>query len=598
MAEAGDGGGSPYRVRYGHDIFCTGHRVDPGGGNEGEVADLFSRCLHAKIKQSELLVERWRTKEDYDAAVDKAAREMFRAICLEDRRKFVQASTNQPMQDREAIEILAVELMELRNTLKIQMKRKHAAAAAAEMDQRRQQEEQARRDEERARRDREEFEREQRRREYRRHPPPNGTSAGRNGGRDRWGANPVSPSPAYAFGGDHPAWGGIGMGQRRQGSDRRSPFHRSDDHDVFASASVGEHDGVERGAGKASAAGPPKPDKLTQARQRMAEMQRKRKEKESEEMTRGDGAPNRGRGNGGSGGGRGAPSSSFHGHIPRKRASASGDHKSGQKQSNKKQNIGEKHRFRKLVSATEASSPPPKRKPTWEPPPGRTHATAVEDEMTGGFDLDDAGSLPSVSATLDESESQSANNASPGVDECLEFSSDASPFSKKRGLKVSRKKAASEAPSSMATVSKRPVDEFVGADDNNALPSKANRNQDALKAKKRLTKESAEEAAAATPVDVPLTSIVGLDGIVTIEPMGQDAYEKLQNPVMKGRSLLVQSEKQKLPPCKFFLCISYQFHCLQPDLSLERLPNPSLFSVFCPCQLITCATNTMQGRLA
>ena len=597
MAEAGDGGGSPYRVRYGHDIFCTGHRVDPGGGNEGEVADLFSRCLHAKIKQSELLVERWRTKEDYDAAVDKAAREMFRAICLEDRRKFVQASTNQPMQDREAIEILAVELMELRNTLKIQMKRKHAAAAAAEMDQRRQQEEQARRDEERARRDREEFEREQRRREYRRHPPPNGTSAGRNGGRDRWCANPVSPSPAYAFGGDHPAWGGIGMGQRRQGSDRRSPFHRSDDHDVFASASVGEHDGGERGAGKASAAGPPKPDKLTQARQRMAEMQRKRKEKESEEMTRGDGAPNRGRGNGDRGGGRGAPSSSFHGHIPRKRASASGDHKSGQKQSNKKQNIGEKHRFRKLVSATEASSPPPKRKPTWEPPPGRTHATAVEDEMTGGFDLDDAGSLPSVSATLGESESQSANNASPGVDECLEFSSDASPFSKKRGLKVSRKKAASEAPSSMATVSKRSVDEVVGADDNSALPSKANRNQDALKAKKRLTKESAEEAAAATPVDVPLTSIVGLDGIVTIEPMGQDAYEKLQNPVMKGRSLLVRSEKQKLPPCKFFLCISCQVHCLQPDLSLERLPNPSLFSVFLSMS-ITCATNTMQGRLA
>ena len=485
MANAGDGGGSPYRVRYGHDIFCNGRRVDPGGGNEGEVADLFSRCLHAKVRQSELIDPR--TKEEYEAAVDKAAREMFRAICLEDRRKFVQASTNQPMQDREAIEILKVELMELRNTIKIRMKRAAAAAAAAEAaerdqrrqreEQQRQQREQARRDEERARRDREEFEREQWRRQgqHRRHPPPNGTSAGGGGGRDRWCANPVSPSPAYAFGGDHPAWGGMGMGQRRQGSDRRSPFHRSDDHDVFASASAYDSDGGERGAGKTPAAGPPKPDKLTQVRQRMAEMQRKRKGKESEEKKRGDDrAPNRGGGNGG-GGGRGAPSSSFHGHIPRKRSAGGDDkakgNKSGQKQSNKKQNVGEKHRFRKLVSATEASSPPTKRKPTWEPPPGRTHAptnsppptspgrrtangkaissgenqsigrnkiignmpqqarptspgapaempeasdlaeetadTANEDEIAAGFDMDDTESLPSVSANATLGESES-----------------------------------------------------------------------------------------------------------------------------------------------------------------------------------------------
>lgn len=639
--------------------------MDPGGGNEGEVADLFSRCLHKKVMQSELLDPR--TKENYEAAVDAAAREMFRAICLEDRRKFVQASTNQPMQDREAIEILKVELMELRNTIKIQMKR---AAAAAERDQRRQQEEQqqreqARRDEERARRDREEFEREQWRRkgQHRRHPPPNGTSAGGGGGgggRDRWCANPVSPSPAYAFGGDHPAWGGIGMGQRRQGSDRRSPFHRSDDHDVFASASAYDSDceGGRR-AGKAIASGPPKPDKLTQARQHIAEMQRKRKGKESEERTRRDDrAPNRGGGNGGSGGGgRGAPSS-FHGHIPRKRSAAGDDkskgNKSGQKQSNKKQNIGEKHRFRKLVSATEASSPPPKRKPIWEPPPGRTHAptnllppaspgrhtangkaissgenqsvgrkvigkmpqqvrptspvaptkmtgasdlaetadTAVDDEMAGGFDMDDTESLPSVSATVGESESQSAHNASPGVD--VEFSSDASPFSKKRGLKVSRKKKASESPSSMATGSKRTVDEVVEADDNSALPSKVNKNQDALKAKKRLTEESAEEAAV-TPVDVPLPSIVGLDGIVTIEPMGQDAYEKLQNPVMKGRSHL---SSEKLPPCKFFFVFPLRSTvCTLAFLSSVYLTQAS--SLLFAHVTSTCATtNIIQGRLA
>ena len=640
--------------------------MDPGGGNEGEVADLFSRCLHAKVRQSELIDPR--TKEEYEAAVDKAAREMFRAICLEDRRKFVQASTNQPMQDREAIEILKVELMELRNTIKIRMKR--AAAAAAAEDQRRQREEeqreQARRDEERARRDREEFEREQWRRQsqHRRHPPPNGTSAGGGGGRDRWCANPVSPSPAYAFGGDHPAWGGMGMGQRRQGSDRRSPFHRSDDHDVFASASAYDSDGGGRGAGKTSAAGPPKPDKLTQARQRMAEMQRKRKGKESEEKTRGDDrAPNRGGGNVG-GGGRGAPSLSFHGHIPRKRSAAGDDkargNKSGQKQSNKKQNVGEKHRFRKLVSATEASSPPTKRKPIWEPPPGRTHAptnslpptspgrhtangkaissgenqsigrnkiignmpqqarptspgapaempeasnlaeetadTANEDEMAAGFVMDDTESLPSVSAnaTLGESESQLAISASPGVD--VEFSSNASPFSKKRGLKVSRKKAASESPSSKGTGSKRSVDKVVEADDNSALPSKVNKNQDALKAKKRLTEESAEEAAV-PPVDVPFSSIVGLDGIVTIEPMGWDAYEKLQNPVMKGRSHL---SSEKLPPCKFFFVFPTHVLILHPNPSLELLSNPSLFSIFSVICYVTstCATtNNMQGRL-
>lgn len=636
--------------------------MDPGGGNEGEVADLFSRCLHAKVRQSELIDPR--TKEEYETAVDKAAREMFRAICLEDRRKFVQASTNQPMQDREAIEILKVELMELRNTIKIRMKRAAASAAAeaAERDQRRQrdeqqrqQREQARRDEERARRDREEFEREQLRRQsqHRRHPPPNGTSAGGGGGRDRWCANPVSPSPAYAFGGDHPAWGGMGMGQRRQGSD----------HDVFASASACDSDGGERGALKIPAAGPPKPDKLTQVRQRMAEMQRKRKGKESEEKTRGDDrAPNRGGGNvggGSGGGGRGAPSSSFRGHIPRKR-SAAGDNKargnkSGQKQSNKKQNVGEKHRFKKLVSATEASSPPPKRKPIWEPPPGRTHAptnslpptspgrrtangkaissgenqsierskiignmpqqarptspgapaempeasdlaktadTANEDEMAAGFDMDDTESLPSVSAnaTLGESESQLAISASPGVG--VEFSSDASPFSKKRGLKVSRKKAASESSSSKGTGSKRSVDKVVEVDDNSALPSKVNKNQDALKAKKRLTEESAEEAAV-PPADVPLSSIVGLDGIVTIEPMGWDAYEKLQNPVMKGRSHL---SSEKLPPCKFFY-ISIRVQILHPNPSLELLSNPNLFFIFSIICYVTstCATTYRAG---
>ena len=578
--------------------------MDPGGGNEGGVADLFSRCVHKKVTcvQSALLEPR--TKEEYEAAVDKAARELFRVICLEDRRKFVQASTNQPMQDREAIEILKVELMELRNTIKIRMKRAAAAAAAAaERDQ--QQQEQARRDEERARRDREEFEREQWRRQgqNRRHPPPNGTCAGGGGGGGggggiRWCANPVSPSPAYAFGGDHPAWGGMGIGQRQRGSDRRSPFHRSEDHDVFASASAFDSD-CEGGrkAGKGTASGPPKPDKLTQARQHIAEMQRKRKGKESEERTRGDDrGPSRGGGNGGR-----PPSSSFHGHIPRKRSAGddkSKGNKSGQKQSNKKQNIGGKHRFKKLVSTTEASFPLTKRKPTWEPPPGRTHAptslpsptspgrdaakgeamtsgenqarptssvapakmpdasdlaeiadTAVEDEMAGGFDMDDTESLPSVSAiaSLGESESHSANSASPVVD--FEFSSDASPFSKKRGLKVSRKKAATEAPSSMATGSERSIDEVVGPDDNCALPSKVNKNQDALKAKKRPTEESAEEAAV-TPADLPLSSIVGLDGIVTIEPMGQNEYEKLQNPVMKGRSHLCS---KKLPPCEFFL---------------------------------------------
>ena len=116
-------------------------------------------------------------------------------------------------------------------------------------------------------------------------------------------------------------------------------------------------------------------------------------------------------------------------------------------------------------------------------------------------------------------------------------------------MKVSRKKAASESPSSKGTGSKRSVDKVVEADDNSALPSKVNKNQDALKAKKRLTEESAEEAAV-PPVDVPFSSIVGLDGIVAIEPMGWDAYEKLQNPVMKGRSHL---SSEKLPPCKFFL---------------------------------------------
>ena len=610
----------PYRVQYGRDIFCNGRRVDPGGGNEGEVADLFSKCLHKKVMQPALLEPK--TKEEYEAAVDAAARELFRAICLEDRRRFVQASTNRPIQDREAIEILKVELMELRNTIKIRMK--HAAAAERDQQRRQQeQQEQARRDEERARRDREEFEREQRRRQgqHRRQPPPNGTSGVGGGGSGRWCANPVSPSPAYAVGGDHPAWGGMGL--RRQGSrDRRSPFHRSDDHDVFAFASAYDSDGGGRGAGKAPVSGLLKPDRLTQARQRMAEMQRKRKEREPEARAREDArGPNRGRNNGGRDGsrGRGASSSSFHGHIPRKRSAAdkSKGNKSGQNQSNKKQNVGEMHRFKKLVSATEASSPPPKRKATWEPPPGRTHAPtnlppptspgrdpggttkerAVssgenerigrrtignlpqqarsnfpvasatmpetsdlaaaaaedEDEMAGGFDMDDMESLPPINATTDdevESQSPTGTVTSPGGD--IEFASDASPFNKKRGLKVSRKKAASEAPSANSTGTKRSVDEVVGAGDNRALSSKVK--QDVLKAKKRLAVEENAEEVTIVPVDVPLPSIVGLDGIVTIEPMGQDEFEKLKDPVMKGRSCLCSKQ---LPPCEYyFLCAS------------------------------------------
>lgn len=45
---------------------------------------------------------------------------------------------------------------------------------------------------------------------------------------------------------------------------------------------------------------------------------------------------------------------------------------------------------------------------------------------------------------------------------------------------------------------------------------------------------------------VPLESIVGLDGIVTIEPIGRDDYEKIDDRVVKERSSLCS---KTFPPC-------------------------------------------------
>ena len=114
------------RFRRGHDIFCTGRRVNPRQG--GQVNDLISRCLHRKVMNPALLHPT--TKEGYEAAVDVAACELFRAICLEDGRKFVQTSRpNQPtlMRTRDAVDVLRVELMEARNVLRARMRRTAAA---------------------------------------------------------------------------------------------------------------------------------------------------------------------------------------------------------------------------------------------------------------------------------------------------------------------------------------------------------------------------------------------------------------------------------------------------------------------------------------
>ena len=499
--------------------------------------------------------------------------------------------------------------------------------------------EQARRDEERSRRDREEVEREQqekrRGQNQHRRKLSNGTSTGGGGGGRRC-PNPVSPSPAYGFGGDHPAWA---AGPRRQSSDRRSPFHRSDDHDAFAAAAAydSDHDAGGRTAGLTS--GPFKPDKLTQARQHIAEMQRKRKGAEPEERPRGDNTqPNRGRSNDGRAGG----GASFQGHVPRKRSAASnGDwskgntSRSGEVQSKKKQKVGEKHRFKKLVSATEAASPSSKRKPIWEPPSGshpkhppadggpeiikigdvtwkycgkckrwnegdkpNAHTTAEHrakkkkkrkfpnteresakakakavssprgqsmgheaiggsqqgpspslmkppsspvvpsgmpgapdlappedttdrDDAGGGFDMDDSDSPQPPNATPEHASTQSASKPSPRGD--VEFTSVSSPFSKKRGLKVSRKKAASTASpeSPSPKLSDNAIERIVEG----------------------CTEQKGTEEAV---VKVSLESIVGLDGIVTIEPIGQDDYEKIDDPVVKERSSLCS---KTLPPC-------------------------------------------------
>jgi hypothetical protein len=703
---SGGGGSSPYKVKYGHDIFCTGRRVDTGGGNEGEfgVANQFYSCLRRKVLEPAAELLEPRSEKKYMAAVERAAQDLFGVICLVEKRKFVQASTNKPMQDKDVIEMLKVELKGVRNALKAEMKHNKKLEALQrnqEHLQYLQQQEQRRRDEERSQRDRGGFEREQQEKrrhqnQSRRQQPSNGTSPGGSSGGGRWCANPVSPSPAYAFGGDHQVWGS--MGQRRRGSDRRSPFHRSEDHAAFAPAAAYNSD-CDDGRGAA------KPDKFTQARQQMAEIQKRRQQrgegKEPEERARrGNWGPNRGGSNG-----AGAPSSSsFHGDIPRKR-SATGDdkskgNKSGQAPSNKKETIGEKHRFKKLVSATEASSFPPKGKPTWEPPPGRTHApvnlppptspgreaaqgravsymenessgrnaignesqlappgksatspvapseipeasaftaaadTSNEEEMAGEFDMDDADSLSTVNATSDEAKSQPACIASSEGD--LEFSSVTSPFNKKRSLKVSRKRAAFAASTAKERGSKRTLDEIDGADDNNAILSEMK--QDTLKPKKSRTGavldgeigiglekvaktksreghsndtdptsstkycdnsvESIAEEVVTDPVNVPLSSIVGFDGIVTIGPMEQDEYEELDNIVltaMKGRSRLCS---KRLPPCEFFLIFLlgsvFTFNELH---SVMHLPNTTLhLFVYVTCAFVTCRASSSGYR--
>ena len=115
--------------RYGHDIFCNERRVDLGadGDNGGEVADLFSRCLRQKVMQPALLDPI--TREQYEAAVDMAARELFRAICVEDGRNFVEETSGPNvlsltvMSERDAVEIIKVELMEVRNATKARLRR-------------------------------------------------------------------------------------------------------------------------------------------------------------------------------------------------------------------------------------------------------------------------------------------------------------------------------------------------------------------------------------------------------------------------------------------------------------------------------------------
>jgi len=183
MNDAGAGGsGSPaHQVRYGYDIFCDGQNVQRKGGNEGGVWEAFSRCLHMRVcrpdKQDRnrnkgrppdsgeqgdrinALLDP-RNQEEYEETVDLAAREIFRIICLVDKRKFLQATTCQPILDKDVIEILKVELKAVRNEVKVEMKRDYQQRQ--HQHQLRQQE-QARRDEERSRRDREEFERESKR---------------------------------------------------------------------------------------------------------------------------------------------------------------------------------------------------------------------------------------------------------------------------------------------------------------------------------------------------------------------------------------------------------------------------------------------------
>ena len=88
---------------------------------------MFSRCLRLKVMQPAILDPM--TREQYEEAVDIAARELFRAICVEDGRNFVKETSGPNalsltlMSDRDAIDVIKVELMEVRNAIKARMRR-------------------------------------------------------------------------------------------------------------------------------------------------------------------------------------------------------------------------------------------------------------------------------------------------------------------------------------------------------------------------------------------------------------------------------------------------------------------------------------------
>ena len=127
-AGAGGSGGSPARahqVRYGYDIFCDGQNVQRGGGgNEGGVWETLYDRLRERVCEPDRNKNKdrppgWinallhpRSEDEYETVVDDTARQIFRMICLVDKRKFIQASTCQPILDKDAIEILKVELKE------------------------------------------------------------------------------------------------------------------------------------------------------------------------------------------------------------------------------------------------------------------------------------------------------------------------------------------------------------------------------------------------------------------------------------------------------------------------------------------------------